>query len=260
MKKIIFLIILITALSIGYAQEIVYTNYRGDIKMARVFDEQFEATGYDEDATGIGSNWSKVVGSGAIVDEDVPTGGVSGAPADWDSLCLQVDTNSVVTYARNDLDSQATTLYIRVEIIINEVTDENVSGWIFLIQDTSFDGSIETFVLKQAGPIYKLRTRFDAGDLTDVVISLNTRYRLEYYYTTGAGGSAEWRIDGVQKSTDTGMSRDLKYMFLGLKGGGTTDYITFYDNFALDDADWVGAEPTKNIIPIIMHQFQQRRA
>ena len=212
--------------------------------MARVFDEQFENTGtpgYDETAAGAGSDWAETVGGGATVDENQATGGIAGAPADWDDECLYIDTNAVVTDTLNTLDSLMGEFWLRVEvIIISEALSNNDQAYLIIIKDSEWDFIAEARLTQDASGNLKFKYRIDAGFHTSTVnLSLDTRYRLELYYNSAGGW--EWRLDGNTEFSDTSTAQGgLRQIVLG-DPDGSVAYEVAFDNIAIDDADWIGA-------------------
>lgn len=84
-------------------------------------------------------------------------------------------------------------------------------------------------------------------------LSANTWYRLEMHLTFGVSGFAEARVDGVSQfsaSGDVNNGKIVSDVWLGRRSNLTTDTVDFfYDDFATDDANWVGPIRVAQLIP-----------
>lgn len=236
--------------------------------MARTFDEQFENTGspgYDETSSGIGGNWSESVPGGATVDENYSTGSVTGAPADWDDECLYIDTagNSAAN-TKNHLDS-AVAAYWRVEfIIVEESLANGDTVEIVKIKDqVDYSSVVDFFIEQSGGTLYLSGSISGTSIASDYAVAIETRYRLEFWYSKGSGWAT--RVDGVAwDSGPAGEATDDNPGYIHL---GSVDYakdiIYAFDNVAIDDADWVGAESAGeegSSVPIILSHQRRRRS
>jgi len=216
------------------------------------FDEQFESTGYDETSAGVGSNWTEEYGS---PDSDEPTSGVTGAPNDWDDYCLHLPTGTNRIY--NSMDSGYADLYLRVEVIFSSISNTSYQE---VFQATwSGIGQIVCYVKEASGSYYLASKLDESNNSPDQEISLNTRYRLEYHWDSGA--TSYWRIDDADVYNDTAVGRSgIDRLYIGAIG---TNYVVYVDNVAYGDTDWIGSESGGggggSIVPIVTNLQRRRR-
>ena len=92
-------------------------------------------------------------------------------------------------------------------------------------------------------------------------VQLNTWYRLEFEINNGTLSA---RVDGTQiGSPVSGVTLDRgtpRYWHAGTYFGGTATITYYLDLFAVDNADWVGAESAGGLsIPKLMRYYQRLR-
>ena len=219
----------------------------------KIFDEQFESIGYDED------NWNENIQAGSSIDNDADTADVS-SPSNWNSQCCKfvLDNES---YIYNSVGAEPIT-YWRVEFVI---TEENLSNstyinialgyedstidipWIFSLYKNG-SGDLQFYFISSHDGLYNDYYGFDTP-------TLNTRYSLEVKWDA-TNESWAWKINGVNQPNDQDSSNpvttegnltdsyptDAGLIILGsLENTSATYYI---DLVACNDITWVGDEPT----------------
>lgn len=223
---------------------------------ARVWDEQLEAApGYDE-------TWSEgevSVGTGTL-DEDKTRTDVTGAPADWDDDCLEVTSaaDDDTLYVKHYFVSAVDPFYWRIEIIAGNIGNlENADDAMLLIIRDGSDNDLMAVSIQDNAGTKRFRINFsydgDGHSYYYSPISEDTRYRIELKWDNG-NDVWEWKVDGA--SQDNGaisVDRDAQRVIMGLIAVENSRVVTtYYDNVAVDDADWVGSEsgPSPQIIII----------
>jgi hypothetical protein len=213
--------------------------------MTRIFDETFEATGYDETWTG------EVVGSGSTVNEDASTGDVS-SPSGWGSQCLKLVTtgDDAAVYQEDGIGSP-TKSFLRIEVVVTAESLANGEQNVLLAVYDSSWGEAYSLWLEQDGSgnlVFAAYPRYDTSNYASFSsdpISLNTRYRIEFKWDSEDDDEFEWRIDGVTQDVqalDTGHSPNIDFFTVGFLYNIDAAATAYIDLFAIDDADWVGAE------------------
>lgn len=212
--------------------------------MTRQWDEKFEGTGYEE-------TWSygETVGAGNTLDEDADPSDV-GSPAGWDSQCLKAinaDSNQCqVAHAPGD----HTWAYYRMEFVLTtwEVIVDEIK-----IANLADDGQSEIVVVVLAETdgegekIIRFKIDHDGGGLSIFAsdpISFNTLYRVEWKFDI-SGNAWEWRINDVTQDSGSLTSTHatlLGEFALGFIDSGIRTATIYLDNYAIDDADWLGSD------------------
>ena len=220
--------------------------------MALIFNEQFESTGtpgYDETATGVGSDWTEIVDDGCIEDEKYLTSNVTNAPASWGSQCLRsyVDVVSEEAHSYNTLDANQPVVYVRADFIAETgLTDawENTE-WL-RICDESWNllfvvliGGIGTARHIHFNPRYDDSDHWQDGGAFD----LNTPYRVDVKWDTTAN-TWEWKINGVTKHSGTGLTstREPRIINVGVYTAYVTGIELFTDNVQIATDGWIPAD------------------
>src|SRR4030043_311003 len=112
--------------------------------MALIFDEQFEATGYDETAAGVGSDWVETNAGGGTLDEDFAVSDVETATGlslpTWGDQCVKLAGGTSEVSIRQVLDSGQTDFYLRFDLILGNVADLPNSTLMNLVYAT--DGAV----------------------------------------------------------------------------------------------------------------------
>ena len=206
--------------------------------MALIFDEQFEATGYDETSAGAGGNWAEALGGGTI-DEDYATSSVTGAPASWGNQCLRMVNANEAQDASNYLDSEYTgDFYFRGDFIIPDLSDiTSTNGYLIQIFDSAWSTVWRAVVYDNSGT----KTLFFyignvTGQVGDTEIAANTRYRIDAYFNSTTG-DYEIKLNGVSKASGNDSVRVSQYIFLY---SYTADgFEIFFDNIQIATDGWV---------------------
>ncbi len=233
--------------------------------MTRIFDEKFEGVGYEE------ASWSETVGGSSTVDEDKATSGVTGAPANWDVQCLEIDKAGGDNAYTEQINFVQTDSWFRLDFILTAESLAN-GGLARFIQvwDNSWAAAFQLFFYQVSGSL-KLRMRsFHNGSSNYyaalTTISLDTFYRVEVKWDITNNVWA-WKIDGVAQPNDQDVSdpitsegilssthvTDIDNIRLGGQSGDNA-WQGYFDNFAIDDADWVGGDI---LVPIIWHHLNK---
>ena len=213
--------------------------------MARIFDEKFEATGYDE------SGWTESVGSGCTIDEDAATSTVS-SPSGWGSKCLKlIGAAAKTNYAYNQIGNSAVR-YTRIEAIFTDLSNLTSSGACSYIGFATNNAlSVFCWILRAVHDGTNIKAQilvyYDGSAVatsSGPTLEEDTRYRFEVKWD---GGRFDWKVNGISY---TGGDLQSGYAQMGaivLGGAYTTDVVaatTYLDLVAIDGADWVGAEPS----------------
>jgi hypothetical protein len=209
--------------------------------MARAWDERFEGAGYEE-------TWSEgeTVAAGCTLDQDYATSNLATPPDDWQSQCLQcvIDTVGDETYVEHIFASDMGLSYVRAEWVFTALpTLTNQQSAILLKVYNRAVTTCFMIGLKNDGAATKIWF-VDAQNGTDdygPTAVQGTFYRVEVKWDN-PNNAWEWKVDGVSQGTgsfaqDIGLGR-IRLGWIGSHGVGTV----CHDNFAIDDADWVGAE------------------
>lgn len=215
--------------------------------MTRIWDERFEGAGYEE-------TWSdgETVGSGNTLDEDADTADV-GSPTHWGDQCLKVvrggagNTNS---YVENEFNNEPD-FYTRLHIIITSSSFDtnNEFAIVFTCWDASFNDCMTLRIRHNGSALtFQAIINHDGNDnyYSSDPIALNTEYRVEFAWDSSAD-TWGWKLDGVIQDSGSltgGHVTSIQPVRLGLLSGTDKAITTYIDLLAVDDADWVGAEPT----------------
>lgn len=191
--------------------------------MARVFIDGFESGEHDM--------WDAE--DNAIV--------VSSAGLDMEGdYCL--DLNSIVEYLQKD------------------ITADDEMYFAFLYRPTSSAQSSQIFTVYKDDTVLLHLNRSTATGLLRVmseaagsllvtgtkVINVNTTYLIEIRFKVAdSGGRAEVKVDGIQDidfTGDTKSTAETQFNRVRFGRGGSASYnsVAYFDNFVMDDADWIG--------------------
>ena len=219
--------------------------------MARIFNEQFEATGYDE-------TWSlgETVDAGCTLDEDAKTN-IINSPTAWGKRCLKADVVGATgddACVSGDLVnvSDAPLTYLRFEFIVtaHDLDINAEKGSLIYVTDSADTMLYRTWLRYQDRVLLRTEVKLDGVAITTqdsaITIANNTRYRVEYKWDI-ANAKFEWRINGITEYASNlaaGRGAGIDYItFFGLNSVSAGENITaYFDNLAIDDSDWVGAE------------------
>lgn len=212
--------------------------------MARIVDEGFEGTGYEE-------SWTEAIGTGCTVDQD--SAGPGTLPPNGGSQCLQIIAASgQVAYTYRDLTTAPGIAYVRCYIYVdthNIGTNGNLDH--ILAFGTSAPGSQNNSLgvkLLTSGTQLQLQPNYHiaAGwqNMTAANISVDTWHCVEVRIDV-TNSVVAWRLDGADISSHSSVTLDrggARYSILGPPYGMTPTATIYYDLFTIDDADWVGIE------------------
>ena len=228
--------------------------------MARLIDENFEGTGYEE-------SWTETMYAGNTLDEDStipgtpPTGSGSQclkaimvAGTNLDAYTTRVVSNQNIIYAR-------AYVYFETEGFNNTET----SGGILRCNNSAVALAFRIIIGQNSGVFQARLDYYSASAIQStawVNISLGQWYRFEVQYDI-TNNLWEWRIDGTTQhsgslSANTRIPYNLIVGILTTTSSGTT--TTYTDLVAWDDTTWVGAESAGLSIPVAMNQYRQRWA
>ncbi|HMN10722.1 MAG TPA: hypothetical protein PKD55_00185 [Bellilinea sp.] len=217
----------------------------GETSVAVLFEETFEATGYD--AVG----WSESVGVDAVVDEDYSTINV-GSPPGWESQCLRIVRPAAGVNALTTIDTNidAAIAYWRFEV---ELISENLAnGGIIEIARIQSSDNADAFYLR----IYQ---KWD-GLRHIQCVAYNVNAGTQYIYGPSISNNTKqvvevkwdftnkvfvYRIDGTDVYTstiDAGGAQNTAKVRLGTPdyAASTLSYDMVWDNIAADDVSFLG--------------------
>src|SRR4030042_221236 len=211
--------------------------------MPLIFDEQFEAAGYDESAAGVGSDWVET-GNGTI-DEDFAVSSVAGAPARWGDQCLKIIPGSTGATIINQLDTSITgDFYCRVDVIFANLTADDYNNF-FIVRDDVGNDAIK-WVHTQSGASKVIQAFIDGANPIPshgYSINFDTPYRLDMFYnaTTNAW---EIKIEGVSQCTGSNNTRaNIDSIWCYSYDGYTSD-IAYFDLVQIATDGWVPDDTT----------------
>lgn len=221
--------------------------------MAIIFNERFEAAGYDK------TRWSESVGAGCICDEDQATG--AGDPSNWGEKCLKLyKAAGNAVYTGNSFIIKRAITYYRLDVVFTAENIEN--GEKLLLFDVYNDVFAPAFKLRIGQTLgalkFNLECFHDGSSNTYKSfnqITVDTYYRIEIKWDATNDAWA-WKIDGVSQKNDQDATSPVtsegiltsthvthcKNFYLGATEiPGTIE--VYYDNYGVDNADWLGAAP-----------------
>lgn len=214
--------------------------------MSIIFDEKFEGAEYEE-------SWSESAGAGVTIDPDQAVSAVTGAPGYWGDQCLEIiAVASENAYAAADVSGVVGAItYFRLEVIVNaEGAGDGDDCYIFIVYDSAWGNMFALKFGQQAGGNFRfefwndLETNNHTG-LADV--SLNTVYLIEIEWDT-TNNTYEWKVDGVSQASDVLNDNTVPgYVMCGRSDWHDVGFTCFYNNIALDNADWIGPVQPENV-------------
>ena len=221
--------------------------------MARVWDEELEATGYTETWDG-----GEDVGGGNVLDEDFAVSSVTGSTALWDTLCLKSSNDgtgsaaALVEHAGFSLNDSWARYEINYPVVPSSgqtiIEAYDVGSSLILYQLTLLNSGVLRLIAYHDG------TSNNHDSLA--ALSVDTEYRVEVKWDSGNNVYA-WRIGDVDQPNNVDSSdpissegtltsthaTTLERLRVGLQVSNRNTLV-YFDNIAIDDADWVGAEPS----------------
>jgi len=223
--------------------------------MARIIDENFEGTGYEE-------SWSETVDTGCTLDEDASIPGTH--PPGAGSQCAKaIVLNATANDAWAEQIKTAQNIsYCRVYIYVAEegFADGNIAviGRIGAAAGVSASISIG----QNSGVLQMRFSYYSSGAIQStawITISLNTWYRIEWRYDI-TNLLWAWRIDGITQHSGSlvAATRTPDRMLFGIGGHTGAAQTTVYEDLVVwGDTTWIGAETLS--IPVSMHHYNQMR-
>lgn len=222
--------------------------------MARIWDERFETPGYEE-------TWSdgETVSAGCSLTDDYDTASLSPTPgASWQVHCLRAicDTMDDDCRVGHTLGSGLPISYWRIEFMVDSsaVTAYNESN--FLVCWTAAWNLLFCAGIYHDGAAQKLQFRHlvDADARILDTLAVDTYYRMEIKWDL-TNDLWEYKLNGVSRGSGALTSALLPQIFwIGAQSGIATVNI---DNFAVDNANWIGAEGS--IVPYAMTSYRRWR-
>ncbi len=225
--------------------------------MTRIFDERFEAVGYDE------TGWSETVGAGSTVDEDFLVSGL-GPPSGWGLKGLRtVSTSGTTAYASNSQDVSANNFFMRQELVIVAESLADNEERRLTVMNAGGSTALRLFLRQVSGDlvfrfhVFETTLGSSATVLTDTTARLlNTRYRVEWNWNIDAN-TWEIKVDGSTIFSGTlvtgaGKPGDVaidEIQRLGLSNANI-DVEIVWDLIAVDDAAYPGAESGAIVVAV----------
>lgn len=229
--------------------------------MARIWDEKFEGAGYEE-------TWNpgETINGSSTIDENADSADVS-SPSGWDSQCLKIVCAGAVgneVYVKHEENATAyPILYSRLEVVLTAESladaQQDYLAWVFQ-SAAGFKNAYVLTLYQTGGSLYFRLLCYNTGTgayfLSLNAITIGIRYRIEVKWDA-TGDVWAWKIDGVAQPNNIDATAPvesegtltsthataLDSWVLGMPdqedGAAATVYM---DLFALDNADWVGAE------------------
>lgn len=208
-------------------------------QMARLVDENFEGTGYEE-------TWSEGIDTGCTLDEDSTIPGIP--PVGAGSQCLKavvLNATANDAFARRTLTNQNIS-YVRDYVYIAEEGFADTNTVFVNALLNSVNALASGTQIGQLSGVLKMRHSFfnnGAPQYTAWVnVSLNTWYRVEYQYDI-TNLLWEWKIDGATQAngTLTGATRIPTKLDVGIESNnGAAQTTVYHDLVVWDDATWPG--------------------
>lgn len=206
--------------------------------MATIFNETYEAAGYDNVWNGAPAN----VTGGNTYDPDYATA-ISG----WGSKCLQVvaAADSTNAYIYHELAANQAITYTRIEVYPTDLSGFATGEDALILQmyNKSWTLVYAIYIYNNAGTNYfRIRSRYNASDnyfLSDNSIAINTKYTIEVYWDN-TNDLWSWRVDGVDQGDGTAVSADYScgIFVVGVQGGYKASYLA--DSFNINSDGFLG--------------------
>lgn len=227
--------------------------------MARVFEELFESTGYDE-------TWvsGETVGTGCTLDEDYASSN-AGSPTGWGSYCLRsvaASTGYNAYVEDGNLGSAKAITYFCMEIyIVSESLGDGNWMNLFAAADSGWEDAWVVRLIQSSGSLkLQLNAHHDDADeeFTGITtLSTATVYRVEVKWDATNDAWA-WRINGTDQPNNVDGSdpvesegsltlthpTDVQWLRCGVSNVDSVALEVLFDRVIVDDADWVGAAGT----------------
>ena len=206
--------------------------------MARIVDENFEGTGYEE-------SWSETVTAGNTLNEDAAIPGTP--PTGAGSQCLNAILTPGATNAFATQIKSATNInYLRVYLYISQEGLNNTQTITLFNLRNSSDSATAGIQLIQISGVVGIRYVYYSNGAYQVTApvtgSLNTWYRIELQYDV-TNMLWEWKIDGISQANGslTGAVLTPDRLSIGGNHNGAGTSNIYLDLVAWDNTDWVEA-------------------
>lgn len=228
--------------------------------MTRLFNERFIDGSFDE-------TWpdGKTEDTDCSVEENtaIPFPFNFDNALSWRDKCLEVaidGSGGDHAYIGGDLvnlsDEEDTWFRVEFFVLVNGLDTPGNEGRIAVVKDSAAL-LLYRVLLRNDGGVFKIKltTRLNGVAFTDYLsdeISMGIMYRVEVKWDI-TNHQFEWRINGVTQDsaalTDTHAIGIDAITSLGLLSVAAGKNMTVYiDNVAIDDADWVGSEISRQVI------------
>lgn len=213
--------------------------------MARLIDENFEGTGYEE-------SWIETVTSGNTLDEDSAIPGTP--PSGSAAQCLKAifTAGAINAYAKRVI-GDTNIAYIRGYLYLSQEGLNNNQNISTLVLGNSSSATVAQLVITQTAGVLKAYLQYYSNgalqSTTQVLMSLATWYLIEYRYDI-TNMLWEWKVDGVSQEVAalSAAIRTPNNLVIGGGHGGSAQSTLYTDLVVWDNEAWPGAALSPDII------------
>lgn len=204
-----------------------------------ILEESFDTNpGYD-------NTWSETVsGTGSVVNEDLSAPAVTGF--NGEAIRTYASAAWANAYTRQTDSGDQATNYLRLYMYVQATNINDACEQIFHWTTTAGMSIVKISLCETGESSYYLSLdwgQYGAAEDDTYNISLQTSYRLEFYWKNDTPDEGEWKVDGVSQGTVNGTwSAGTGRVHLGLALGGTARTVDVYwDNVGVNTTGWLGA-------------------
>lgn len=224
--------------------------------MALIFNEQFEATDYDETSDGAADDWSETNAGGGTLNKDYS---VATAQTDtglslpyWGNQCLLISNGSSAVNIYNRFDSAKTTLYIRFDVIFHDISgliNQDFTHNAFSAWSNAWVVAVIVRPFKDIGGNFKLFVHIGTSGGGAAVpaypyyaAAVDTRYRIDIKFV--GSETCEVKINGVSQGTQATDTTEITNFQLAKPLDSAANQTLYYDNLQFATDGWVPDDAT----------------